>query len=101
MEWLRPRVVQLALSMGLLLALAPTPASRVLAERLRAGVYALQSGQPEQALGEFELALALEHDLPAAHWLSNLVQLPISWLSLVGSRAESDHASLCLRAGLA
>ena len=41
MEWLRPRAVQLALSIGLLFALAPTPASRVLAARLRAGVDAL------------------------------------------------------------
>jgi len=70
MEWLRPRAVQLALSIGLLFALAPTPASRVLAARLRAGVDALQSGQSERALGEFELALVLEPELPAAHWLA-------------------------------
>ena len=56
--------------MGLLFALAPTPASRGLAEQLRAGVIALQSGQSERALGEFELALALEPELSAAHWLA-------------------------------
>jgi len=70
MEWLRLRVVQLALSMGLLLALAPTSTSRGLAEQLRAGVFSLQSGQYKRALAEFELALTLEPDLPAAHWLA-------------------------------
>ncbi len=70
MEWLRRRPIQLALSIGLLFALAPTPASIGLAEKLRAGVIALQSGQPERALGEFELALALEPELSAAHWLA-------------------------------
>ena len=70
MEWLRPRAVQLAVSVGLLFALSPTPSSRRLAEHLWAGVHSLEFGQPDRALTEFEQALALEPDLSAAHLLA-------------------------------
>ena len=70
MEWLGPRAVPLALSIGLILALAPTPASVEVAEQLQAGVLSLQSGLPGLALSEFERALALEPDLSAAHLLA-------------------------------
>ena len=70
MEWLRPRAVQLVISVGLILALGPTSGSRRLAEHLRAGVQSLQTGQPDRALSEFEQALELEPDLSDGHLLA-------------------------------
>jgi len=70
MEWLRARAVQLAISVGLLLAMSPSPSSRRLAEHLSAGVHSLQTGQADRALSEFEQALALEPAISAAHLLA-------------------------------
>ena len=100
MEWLRPRVVQLAVSVGLLLALGPTPGSPGLAEHLWAGVRSLQLGQPDRALGDFELALALEPDLSGAHRLAAQSALmlgePVAARAHLDARSGTAEAGECL-----
>ena len=65
MESLRPRLLQIALGIGLLVALSPTPFPHVLARPLWAGLSWLQAGRADLALQEFEHALTLEPTPPS------------------------------------
>jgi tetratricopeptide (TPR) repeat protein len=66
-EWTERRWLQIALAVVLLLALAPTPRNSGLVLAVRQGATALGAGQPTQALGHFELALALEPEWSPLH----------------------------------
>lgn len=77
MEALQQRGLQIVLAIGLVLALAPTPAPMGLAAHMRSAAGWLEAGQAAQALAEVELALALQPDLQVGHLLAAnaLVQL--------------------------
>ena len=82
---LRPRWLQLVLTLGLLLVLGPTPFPRALSERVQSAAVALKGDRGAQALDALEEALELVSDLPGLN------------LAAAQAALEADNPALAMQ----